>query len=228
MAAILRATLPRMTSTGRGLPSPKDTLHHGLRAQAGAGGARRPGPAGGQGHPRRAAARRVRRGRSSTRRTTARVPVQRASAHRVKVLAGNGRHDQGVLADVVAPRMAPLATFLSDLGTRRPGVGARAGRGDQPGQRRDAAAQRHRRRAGRACCCRGAASRPSTRWWSRRPPGSRSGRRCCARRPPPRACARCARPGFVVYGLATGGRVPDGRDARAARRAGAGQRDRPA
>ena len=32
-----------------------------------------------------------------------RVPVQRASAHRVKVLAGNGRHDQGVLADVVAP-----------------------------------------------------------------------------------------------------------------------------
>src|ERR1051325_182585 len=48
------------------------------------------------------------------------VPVERASAHRVKVLAGNGRHDQGVLADVVAPRMAPLATFLSDLGTRRP------------------------------------------------------------------------------------------------------------
>ncbi|TCK20576.1 23S rRNA (guanosine2251-2'-O)-methyltransferase [Pseudonocardia endophytica] len=47
------------------------------------------------------------------------VQVQRASAHRVKVLAGNGRHDQGVLADVVAPRMAPLATFLSDLGTAR-------------------------------------------------------------------------------------------------------------
>lgn len=33
------------------------------------------------------------------------VPVQRASAHRVKVLAGNGKQDQGVLADVVAPRM---------------------------------------------------------------------------------------------------------------------------
>ncbi|MFP5020000.1 TrmH family RNA methyltransferase [Pseudonocardia phyllosphaerae] len=48
------------------------------------------------------------------------VPVQRESAHRVKVLAGNGRHDQGVLADVVAPRMAPLPVFLSDLGTRRP------------------------------------------------------------------------------------------------------------
>jgi 23S rRNA (guanosine2251-2'-O)-methyltransferase len=43
------------------------------------------------------------------------VPVQRASAHRVKVLAGNGRHDQGVLADVVAPRMAPVAEFLDDL-----------------------------------------------------------------------------------------------------------------
>ncbi|MGH3786202.1 MAG: TrmH family RNA methyltransferase [Pseudonocardiaceae bacterium] len=44
------------------------------------------------------------------------VPVQRASAHRVKVLAGNGRHDQGVLADVVAPRMRPLDGALSQLG----------------------------------------------------------------------------------------------------------------
>ncbi len=41
------------------------------------------------------------------------VPVQRASAHRVKVLAGNGKQDQGVLADVVAPRMRPLSTALS-------------------------------------------------------------------------------------------------------------------
>ncbi|GAA2689972.1 MULTISPECIES: RNA methyltransferase [Actinosynnema] len=40
------------------------------------------------------------------------VRVQRATAQRVKVLAGNGRHDQGVLADVVAPRMAPLALAL--------------------------------------------------------------------------------------------------------------------
>ncbi|MFC5995591.1 TrmH family RNA methyltransferase [Pseudonocardia hispaniensis] len=47
------------------------------------------------------------------------VPVKRASAHRVKVLAGNGRHDQGVLADVVAPRMAPVAEFLSRLGPGR-------------------------------------------------------------------------------------------------------------
>ncbi|MFC4084818.1 TrmH family RNA methyltransferase [Amycolatopsis samaneae] len=45
------------------------------------------------------------------------VPVQRASAHRVKVLAGNGKQDQGVLADVVAPRMRSLATALAD---RRP------------------------------------------------------------------------------------------------------------
>lgn len=43
------------------------------------------------------------------------IPVQRATAHRVKVLAGNGRHDQGVLADVVAPRMRPLDAFLADL-----------------------------------------------------------------------------------------------------------------
>ncbi|MGB7794663.1 MAG: RNA methyltransferase [Pseudonocardiaceae bacterium] len=44
-----------------------------------------------------------------------RVPVQRASAHRVKVLAGNGRHDQGILADVVAPRMRPLDGALQTL-----------------------------------------------------------------------------------------------------------------
>ena len=43
------------------------------------------------------------------------VPVQRASAHRVKVLAGNGRHDQGVLADVVAPRMQPVDEFVAAL-----------------------------------------------------------------------------------------------------------------
>jgi 23S rRNA (guanosine2251-2'-O)-methyltransferase len=41
--------------------------------------------------------------------------LQRASAQRVKVLAGNGRQDQGVLADVVAPRMRPLEHFLDDL-----------------------------------------------------------------------------------------------------------------
>ncbi|WP_344419906.1 RNA methyltransferase [Amycolatopsis minnesotensis] len=45
------------------------------------------------------------------------VRVERASAHRVKVLAGNGKQDQGVLADVVAPRMRPLATAL---GSRAP------------------------------------------------------------------------------------------------------------
>jgi len=43
------------------------------------------------------------------------VPVTRASAQRVKVLAGNGRQDQGVLADVVAPRMRPLEHWLADL-----------------------------------------------------------------------------------------------------------------
>ena len=45
------------------------------------------------------------------------VQVQRASAQRVKVLAGNGKQDQGVLADVVAPRMRTLAAALAD---RRP------------------------------------------------------------------------------------------------------------
>jgi 23S rRNA (guanosine2251-2'-O)-methyltransferase len=45
------------------------------------------------------------------------VAVRRESAHRVKVLAGNGKQDQGVLADVVAPRMGPLSDALSG---RRP------------------------------------------------------------------------------------------------------------
>ncbi|OZM73806.1 RNA methyltransferase [Amycolatopsis antarctica] len=40
------------------------------------------------------------------------VAVARASPHRVKVLAGNGKQDQGVLADVVVPRMRPLDAAL--------------------------------------------------------------------------------------------------------------------
>ena len=41
------------------------------------------------------------------------VRVERASAHRVKVLAGNGKQDQGVLADVVAPHMRRLVDALA-------------------------------------------------------------------------------------------------------------------
>jgi 23S rRNA (guanosine2251-2'-O)-methyltransferase len=48
------------------------------------------------------------------------VPVRRASAHRVKVLAGNGHHDQGVLADVVAPAMRPVSMFLDELPAEAP------------------------------------------------------------------------------------------------------------
>ena len=40
------------------------------------------------------------------------IAVRTASAHRVKVLAGNGKHDQGVLADVVAPRMTLVEDFV--------------------------------------------------------------------------------------------------------------------
>jgi len=46
------------------------------------------------------------------------VTVQSASAERVKKLAGNGRQDQGVLADVVAPRMLPLAVALDHADLR--------------------------------------------------------------------------------------------------------------
>jgi 23S rRNA (guanosine2251-2'-O)-methyltransferase len=47
------------------------------------------------------------------------VPVSHASAERVKKLAGNGRQDQGVFADVVAPRMRPLNDALDDPAVRR-------------------------------------------------------------------------------------------------------------
>jgi 23S rRNA (guanosine2251-2'-O)-methyltransferase len=46
------------------------------------------------------------------------IEVQRTSAERVKKLAGNGRQDQGVFADVVAPRMLPLEVALAQ-GTLR-------------------------------------------------------------------------------------------------------------
>jgi 23S rRNA (guanosine2251-2'-O)-methyltransferase len=46
------------------------------------------------------------------------VRIERASAHRVKVLAGNGKQDQGVLADVVAPRMRRLVDALVDRPAR--------------------------------------------------------------------------------------------------------------
>lgn len=46
------------------------------------------------------------------------VRVERASAHRVKVLAGNGKQDQGVLADVVAPRMRRLSDALASRPAR--------------------------------------------------------------------------------------------------------------
>lgn len=41
------------------------------------------------------------------------IPVTRVAAQRIKLLAGNSRHDDGVLADVVAPGMRPLATALA-------------------------------------------------------------------------------------------------------------------
>jgi 23S rRNA (guanosine2251-2'-O)-methyltransferase len=46
------------------------------------------------------------------------ITVRTASAHRVKVLAGNGKHDQGVLADVVAPRMEPVEDFVQRPSSR--------------------------------------------------------------------------------------------------------------
>lgn len=47
------------------------------------------------------------------------VPLQRATAERVKKLAGNGKQDQGVFADVVAPRKRTLEAALDDPALRR-------------------------------------------------------------------------------------------------------------
>jgi 23S rRNA (guanosine2251-2'-O)-methyltransferase len=41
------------------------------------------------------------------------VTVRRVDADRIKRLAGNGKQDQGVMADVVAPRMRTLASVLN-------------------------------------------------------------------------------------------------------------------
>lgn len=46
------------------------------------------------------------------------ITVQSAPAERVKKLAGNGRQDQGVFADVVAPRMLPLEVALDHADLR--------------------------------------------------------------------------------------------------------------
>ncbi len=40
------------------------------------------------------------------------IPVRSAPPHRVKLLAGNGKQDQGILADVVAPRMRTIGEFV--------------------------------------------------------------------------------------------------------------------
>jgi 23S rRNA (guanosine2251-2'-O)-methyltransferase len=47
-----------------------------------------------------------------------RIPVERAAPGRIKLLAGNGKQDQGVVADISAPRMAPLNKFIARRGTR--------------------------------------------------------------------------------------------------------------
>ena len=43
------------------------------------------------------------------------VPVKEAPPHRVKMLAGNGKQDQGILADVVAPQMRTIGEFVDEL-----------------------------------------------------------------------------------------------------------------
>ncbi|WP_020577308.1 TrmH family RNA methyltransferase [Actinopolymorpha alba] len=48
------------------------------------------------------------------------VPVRRVPPHRLTLLSGNPRHDNGVLADVVAPRMRTLATALEARPHERP------------------------------------------------------------------------------------------------------------
>lgn len=48
------------------------------------------------------------------------IQVVRAPAHRIKLLAGNGKHDNGVLVDVVAPRMRTVGAALDGPHHQRP------------------------------------------------------------------------------------------------------------
>jgi 23S rRNA (guanosine2251-2'-O)-methyltransferase len=43
------------------------------------------------------------------------IPVRSAPPHRVKLLAGNGKQDQGILADVVAPQMRTIGEFADTV-----------------------------------------------------------------------------------------------------------------
>ncbi|MCK9250296.1 MAG: RNA methyltransferase [Solirubrobacteraceae bacterium] len=52
------------------------------------------------------------------------VALREESAHRVSLISGNGRQDQGVVADVVAPAMRPLGQALDAL-AREPDRSAR-------------------------------------------------------------------------------------------------------
>ncbi|MGH3825715.1 MAG: TrmH family RNA methyltransferase [Pseudonocardiaceae bacterium] len=47
------------------------------------------------------------------------IEVQYTSPFRIKQLAGNGKQDQGVVADITAPRMARLSDYLAACGDRR-------------------------------------------------------------------------------------------------------------
>ncbi|HWT95587.1 MAG TPA: RNA methyltransferase [Solirubrobacteraceae bacterium] len=48
------------------------------------------------------------------------VRVERLPAERITRISRNGRHDQGVVADVRAPRMRTLPEWLAELGDRAP------------------------------------------------------------------------------------------------------------
>jgi 23S rRNA (guanosine2251-2'-O)-methyltransferase len=51
------------------------------------------------------------------------VRLERLPAARITRISRNGRHDQGVVADVVAPRMRPVAAYAAELDARRAGPG---------------------------------------------------------------------------------------------------------
>lgn len=53
---------------------------------------------------------------------TRNVPVRRVDADRIKRLAGNGKQDQGVMADVVAPRMRTLGAAINVDYRQQPGA----------------------------------------------------------------------------------------------------------
>ena len=137
----------RVSARG-GLPARH--VHHDLRPQAGARGARRRASRSTRSLLADRRARPVGARTSSGGRASAACRLQRLAPEKITRISRNGRHDQGVVADVRAPRMRSVQAFVQELERDgRAAARARPRRRHEPRQRRDDPAHRHRGRPAR-------------------------------------------------------------------------------